>query len=80
MPAIPPYITKSPSSSSSEPSCPKGRWTTRWVATAPASPTEWSSGSWSRSWFSAAPTGGSPTRSVRPPRFGTDAPSGSIWE
>ena len=26
---------------------------------------------------SAAPTGGSPTSSVRPPRFGTDATSGS---
>jgi hypothetical protein len=39
--------------------------TTRWAATAPASPTGSASTSWSRSWCSAAPTSASLTTPAR---------------
>jgi hypothetical protein len=56
MPAVPPYINRSPSGSSSRPCCPNARRTIRSAAIALASPTGWSSRSWLRFWSSAAPT------------------------
>ena len=61
MPAIQPYINRSPFGSSSKPSCPSEVRTIRSDVIGPASPTEWSSRSWLRFWCSDAPTKGSPT-------------------
>jgi hypothetical protein len=47
-------------------SCPALRSTTRWAATAPASPTGWCSTSSSRSWGSAVAIGASPTTPAQP--------------
>ena len=58
MPAVPPYITKSPSGSNSRLCCPNTRGAIRSVATALAFPTGWSSRSWLPFWSSAAPIGG----------------------
>jgi hypothetical protein len=69
--------SSSPSGNSLRPCCPKGRWIILWGVTVPASPTEWSSRGWCRCWCSVAPTGASPTSRARPPRFATDATSGS---
>jgi hypothetical protein len=79
VPALPPYINFEPIWEQFVALLPEEREVhhTLWAATAPAYPTERSSRSWFRYWCSAAPIGGSPTRSVRLLRFGTDATSGS---
>jgi hypothetical protein len=71
VPALPPYINRSPSGSNSKPSSQNTGSTIRSVATGGASPITWSSRSWSRSWCSAAPMGRSPTGPAR------RAPSGA---
>jgi hypothetical protein len=76
MPALPPYITE-PVWEQFSALLPEREVDHPWAATAPAYPTGRFSRSWLRSWCSAAPTGGSPTSSVRRPRCGTGATSGS---
>ncbi len=77
MPAIQPYINRSPSGSSFAPCCPKEKWIIRSAATGPAYPTVWSSRSWSKYWSLAAPTGGSPMSRALRVRYAGGATSGS---
>src|SRR5688572_17646655 len=71
------HTSSSPSSSSSWP-CYRTEWSiTLWAATSPASPTGLSWRSSFRFWCSVALIAESPRKGVRPPRFGTDATSGS---
>jgi hypothetical protein len=55
VPAIPPYIHRSPFGNNSVLFCPSERCIILWALTARASPTGWFSTSWFRFWFSAAP-------------------------
>ncbi len=77
MPAIQPYINRSPSGSSFAPCCPKEKSIIRSAATGPAYPTAWSLRNWLKYWSLVAPTGESPMGRARLLRCVADATSGS---